>query len=513
MKFIASILLLFPLVVLSQSYHSEYEEAVFENLDQVVSNTDFFKSLLAIDSVMTTDTYLKYKSRVDDIIIGLPEKESKEKKEKKRIHEIYDLVHETFFKKYEIDSYFNDIFETGEYNCVTATALYAYIFSELNVPYHVKEAPSHVFLIVYPDTFGIYLETTIPGTLGFQSPSDSEIKKMVDELVAYKLVTDDEVSRLGYKEIYNTYLYGKEFVPSSSLIGMQYYNKGVLKNEVSDYKSSINNFKKAGKFYDSPIVSIFLKTVMFSRINELEFNSKEDVEFLCDLINVSEFNNDYNKDNLYGTFSKIINHYDNDSDFIDFVINKFDQLENQEVRQIALEYFLEYLARENANKGIFDKALQYSDSLLEISPKNRIAMEVIEFICFKKVSLSTLDINSFSEFQGMVEKYPFIKDNNRYEISLSYFYSRLSYLNFSEKNPKEGQEYMKKLEDLLENKIVFENFDKGLLSTLYIKAGNYYYYKEYYNDAYKIYKKGLEYIPDHYELKKRLNWCFDEIKN
>ena len=353
----------------------------------------------------------------------------------------------------------------------------------------------------------------MPGTLGFQSPSDSEIKEMVDELVKYKLITNDEVSRLGFKEIYNTYLYGKEFVTTSSLIGMQYYNKGIFENEVNDYKSSINNFKKAEKFYDSPIVGVFLKTVMFSHINELEFKTKEDVDFLLDLINVLEFDHDYDTDNLYGSFSKIIKHHDNDPDFIGFVVNKFNELENQEVKQLALEYFLEYLAKENANNGLFEKAIQYSDSLLQISPKNRIAMEVIEFICFKKVSLSILDINSFKEFQGMVEKYPFIKDNNRYEISLSYFYSRLSYLNFSDKNPEEGKEYMKRLEELLENKVVLENFDKGLIIALYTKAGNYYYYKEHYGAAYNIYKKGLEYIPGNYELKKRLNWCAEEISN
>ena len=105
-------------------------------------------------------------------------KEKKEKKEKKRIKFIYDAFHDTFLKKYNSSVFFSEIFKNGNYNCVTATALYCYVFEKLDIPYKVKDLPTHVYLIAYPDLYNIKLETTVQGNMDIMRP----MKKISKEL-------------------------------------------------------------------------------------------------------------------------------------------------------------------------------------------------------------------------------------------------------------------------------------------------------------------------------------------
>jgi hypothetical protein len=65
-----------------------------------------------------------------------------------------------YLKYYKLDSFFPDIFSTKTYNCVNGTALFAIIFDEINIPYHILEVPNHVYLIAYPSTLKIGVEST-----------------------------------------------------------------------------------------------------------------------------------------------------------------------------------------------------------------------------------------------------------------------------------------------------------------------------------------------------------------
>ncbi|WCO00317.1 hypothetical protein [Psychroserpens ponticola] len=510
-KLICLFIIINCLSVNSQTYSSNYEEDIFNNIKKDSINYKFFESLLAIDPSMTPELASDYKLEVNSIIKSVPPKEKKEKKEKKRIEKLYDDLHDTFFIKYRLNAYFNDIFENGTYNCVTATALYSYVFEELNIPYHVKETPSHVFLVVYPNTYKIYLETTVPGQYGFITPKESEIKKIVDELISYKLVTSDEVSKKGYLKFYEDYFYGKEYIDKRALIGMQYYNKGLIdfENEAND--EALNNFKKTKIFYSSPLIDPIIKNIMFINVNELEFNTKKDVDYLIELLSISKFPEDYSISNLKSSLFKIIDHDDNDNAFIEYTIEKFKNITDPNIKNEAIEFLLEYLAENAARNEELDEAINYCDDILLINPKNKRIKSVVSYVAFKKVKLSSYNMEALTAFESICEKYEFLKENNRYNISLAYLYARISFKKFKSKNISEANEYLQKLEFILDNNDILDEVSNGLLSDLYIKAGNYYYYKNQYKRSYKIYKKGLTYVPDHNELKKRANWSKDEF--
>ncbi|MEP1488582.1 MAG: hypothetical protein ABJK28_09150 [Algibacter sp.] len=494
-----------------QTYSTSFEEDIFRSYKKDSLNYNFFKSLSSIDSLAKNEIVSKYQDKVLSVLRSFPPKESKEKKEKKRIKYIYDELHQTFFKKYVLNSYFTDMFKDGTYNCVTATALYAFAFDELNIPYHIKETPSHVFLVAYPNTHKIYLETTVPGAYGFIVPKETEVKKVVDELISYKLVTKEEVLAKGYMKFYEDYYYGNEFINKRSLIGMQYYNKGLFCFQAIDYDRAINNLRKSKVFYSSPLIKPILKNIMFLKVNDLEFNSEDDVDFLLELLSFSIYPEDYSLASLKSSLFKIVDHDDNDNVFIETVIDKFKILKTERVRNEALEFLYEYLARNAATDENLDEALGYSDEIIKVNSKSKIAQNIIEYVCFRKVVISTFDLESLKSFERNCEKYPFLKENKRYNISLAHLYGSISLMNFKNKSIKEGTSYLKKLENVLDNTDVLKEVNKNLLSELYLKVGNYYYYKEQHKASYKIYKKGLVYVPKNSDLIKRAQWSKHEL--
>ncbi|MCR8666880.1 hypothetical protein NO995_04250 [Aestuariibaculum sp. M13] len=495
----------------SQTYISDFEESIFKEFKADSINYNFLESLFAIDSVMNKEKVIAYREELLAVIKNLPQKEDKDKKEIKRVKVIYDVIHDKFLKKYNLDSYFHNIFKDGTYNCVTATALYVFVFDNLNIPYHVKETPSHVFLIAYPDSYKIYLETTAPGAYGYSVPKETEVKTIVDELIAYKLVTQEEVSEKGYMSFYEEYYYGKEFLEKSVLIGMQYYNKGLTHLNELKYDEASNNLIKAKVFYSSPLIKPILKTIMYTKVNDLEFKTQEDVDYLIELIKISKYPEDYSLHQLKSSLFKITQYDENDVNFIEEVIVKFNAVSNDKVRNEAVEYLYEYLARQAATDEELDNALRYCDNILNINKNSKISKEIIEYACFKKVMLSMYDLRSLENFLVMTDKYEFLKSNKRYFISLAHFYGNMSLMNYKNKEISLAAEYLSKFEEVMDGNDILNDVNKYLISELYLKAGNYYYFKNNYPKSYHIFSKGLDYVPGHPDLVKKADWSREEF--
>ncbi|GAA4890557.1 hypothetical protein GCM10023311_13490 [Flaviramulus aquimarinus] len=494
-----------------QTYTTTFEENIFKSFKKDSINYNFIESLFAIDSIMNQETVDTFKQELYTVIKSFPKKEEKAKKEKKRIKYIYDIIHDKFFKKYTLDAYFSDIFNDGTYNCVTASALYAFAFDELHIPYHIKETPSHVFLIAYPNSHKIYLETTAPGAYGYSTPKETEVQKIIDELIAYKLVTKEEVAEKGYMKFYEDYFYGKEFINKCNLIGMQYYNKGLFELNNVNYSEALNNLRKAKVFYSSPLIKPILKSIMFTQINDLTFNNQKDVDYLIELLSISNYPEDYSIASLKSTLFKITEHDDNDSEFIEETINKFKTITNEKVRNEAIEFLYEYLARHAASDEDHDQALKYADTILKFNSNSKIAKQIIEYVCFKKVMFSMYDLNSLDSFLTMTEKYAFLKTNKRYSISLAHFYGNISLMNYKSKDIDPATNYLKKFENVMDNNNLVNDINKNLIVDLYLRAGNYYYYKSKYKSSYNIFKKGLSYIPNHPDLVKKAQWSKEEL--
>ena len=506
------IILLFAQNLFSQDldFHSDLEKVVFNSYLKDSTGVDLFKALNVIDSSTTAQKISSFKNEVDTFIISLPPKEDKEKKEEKRIKKIFDLVHKRFFKQYSIDAYFPDIFDKGVYNCVTATALYGYIFNQIKIPFVVKESPAHVYLIAYPKTQNIHLETTVPGGLAFKEFESSQIKETVNNLIESKLLSQDSVNIKGYEKTFYDYFYNNEDILLNELIGVQYYNKGISHYNTANYDDAENDFRKSLIFYKSEITNYLVKEIIKYNLSKLNFSNIKDIEYLIRAINQMELSEDYSLKQIKGLVYSFLINDDVNQDIILNSVEKFKKINDSIVKSEILESCYVYLAERNTNLGKTDKALKYVEDLAGINPKNKYIKTIVGYNIANKIPLLSLSKSSLDSIQKYVNKYPFLEEDARIVSSKFIILLKNTNDSYRLKNATEGDKFKAKMESYYEEKKDLIRVNPDLVAETYRSIGSYYYGRKKYALAINMYKKGLMFSPEHTELNKLLKWAKED---
>lgn len=96
-------------------------------------------------------------SRVADLVATLRPDGSPDLR---HLRKIFRKVQGTVLKQYEANSDFAQLFSEGKYDCLTATALYAHLLSELGYDFKVIETNYHIFILTKTSEGDVLLETT-----------------------------------------------------------------------------------------------------------------------------------------------------------------------------------------------------------------------------------------------------------------------------------------------------------------------------------------------------------------
>jgi hypothetical protein len=78
------------------------------------------------------------------------------------IKHVFYKTHHTFMKNYRQCTSFASLLRAGDYDCVSASALYAILFEYLNIDYRIYEMPYHIYIEIERESQRILLETTNP---------------------------------------------------------------------------------------------------------------------------------------------------------------------------------------------------------------------------------------------------------------------------------------------------------------------------------------------------------------
>ena len=168
------------------------------------------------------------------------------KSDRKYLLGVFTQTHRQFLKEYRQYSSFTNIFEDGTYDCVTATALYSLLLTELGFEYEIVETKYHIFILVDSPEGQMLIESTDPIN-GFEYQQER-----IDRRIAQYL-TDNELSIAQL----NT---SKDILPINSvtpfqLTGLLYYNQCVKQFNENQLRVANNLLSKARHYYDSPRMS------------------------------------------------------------------------------------------------------------------------------------------------------------------------------------------------------------------------------------------------------------------
>jgi hypothetical protein len=216
--------------------------------------------------------------RIDDCV-AIIKKETEGKTEAKRVKYVYQYVHKHFFSTYKLRNSFCDIFIKGEYNCVSASALYAIVFNLLDIPFQVMEAPRHVFLIAYPNSHRILIESTSPED-GYNAYSESYVEKYVRSLYVSKVISKEDFETKPLRQLFEKYYYASSDVSLKQLAVIQYSNYGIYYMDDQEYDKGSSEFKKAYFLNPDERGKYLLRSSLATLIDNNNYKKMEDVRNL-----------------------------------------------------------------------------------------------------------------------------------------------------------------------------------------------------------------------------------------
>ncbi len=245
----------------SSLYSTNFERDVFNSVSKKlpIDSIDLYVALSYQSGSDAKQKVSRFTSELKSRIADLPVN--------KKIKTVYKAVHEKFLSKYNEEAFFNDIFVNGNYNCVSASALYALVLEELGIRYTIKETPVHVYLIADPGNTGFLIESTLPGEKIIQF--DERYKSQyIEYLHNNKIISDNEFSNTSIDELFNKYYSKDRSISIKQLAGLQYYNQGILLYNKADYDQSLASFEKAELLYDEDIIKYMKNNSLINLLNK-----------------------------------------------------------------------------------------------------------------------------------------------------------------------------------------------------------------------------------------------------
>ncbi len=352
-------------------FHSELEKEAFElkgeNLEEQLTQ------LLAVQSEMSSTDVKNAKIKIESHLRTLETKGVRKKKIKKATQIIFDLTHEQFLRKYEYYAEFHQIFANGVYNCVTASALYALIFDHFNIPYEIREIPGHVYVIAYPNTENIIVETTDPVN-GIYS---IDKKKYINQLVTMKIISKTEANTKSVNDLYQTYAEEEETaINMRQLVADLYYNAVAVNFEDEKYIEAYQFLQKGQTLYDKKSVEDSKQSIL------LQLATKADVEDLPSLkpmFMLLEYD-DYNEaasDDIYNLNIEVSEKYLKENyqpekydKIYYYFMNNFDTEKHKELADKLRLVRYSQIAVSWTLQSKFEKAMLYLDSTYQYGPNN-----------------------------------------------------------------------------------------------------------------------------------------------
>lgn len=463
--------------------------------------TDLFDGFLVI-APEDSAKYAKWKSYYESEIEKLKARKVPKKLEKD-VKYIYSQLHDKFLRKYEYLAFYDQIFEQGVYNCVTAVALYALSFEELGIPYSIKETPTHVYIVVDPDESQLLIETTDPVS-GFKSFSPGFKENFVAQLAMMKLVDQSDVNSKGLYPIFDEFYFGGADLTLEQLIGIQYYNKGLDLYEKKDYHKAWRELSKAQLFHSTDQLDGALFVSMINVLSGSDYTDWNDIKLLPFLTRFQSF--DVKNTNIVGEFSRMISHVlsdRNDSELAEkayqyFIANSNDDNVNTDV---TFTYYYE-VGRKNYNRANYAEAFDAIIKAYKAKPGNASAERLLTE-SFRLAYVNKPTSEALASLDTLMNQNEELQTNNHLNTMLLNLYLSQMAEDFESRKAVNGN----KMKELFEEKIDGNDsyiYDKYILSNAYSKAAVYYFKRGYTTRARAIIKKGLEFVPDSYELKSRL---------
>jgi hypothetical protein len=490
------------------TFKNESEKTTLINYSKLLNKADVIDLFLSPYDQTEGYSSKNAHQKINECVVVL-KKETEGMTDSKRVKFIYKYVHKFFFKVYKLTNSFSDIFEKGEYNCVSASALYAIIFKEMEIPFQIIEAPQHVFIIAYPQSDKILIETTSPEN-GYLKFPDSFVDNYIKYMTDAKLISKDEYANSTANDLFDKYFYSKTGVSLIDLAGIQYSNYAIYDSKENDYEKGIMEIMKAYYLSPSERNKYLLKSMLVAQLRINDYSSQKQIG---NLVALCRFNNlkekEFSNEVINNEFLRVINsqliknsdyaQFDSSFKLIYQTIND-SALKNE----IAFDYHYELARLGYNNLKSKEYELEHLTEAYKINSKHANLQNLVLGYFARIVDKNNDPIAVMNLMKEFTSIFDFLTTNNHFNSIRVNSTLELAYQYLALNDIKKGEGYLKEFETICSKN------DSLTAATYYVEkaysvAASYYYKKGNKLKTRQLLQTGLKYAPDSFGLKQRLD--------
>ncbi len=495
--------------ITAQSDSICFETALEEKLFAAIADSaeiEYLEMFLAIDS----DEIQLIEERVNKFEQELLTATSRRRNLKRVLKTVYEEVHDEFFTKYTEQVHFSEIFETGHYNCVSATALYAMILDELGIEYIIKETPTHVYLIADPTETSYLFESTLPATGAIQFNYKYQ-KAFVDYLHDNKVISDEEFRKYDTNWLFMEYYSKDVTIDIRELAAIQYYNDGVFEANEENFREAYCSLAKARVLYPSNTINYMLNFAV-SNLLDQEYNTSDpNPEHLSDYLELNRKSD--------ASMQRGINYFNDIS--IKMVVERsaveqyklfYSRLDMENIDSLyqgkLTEVYNSVLSYYHYLKGEYRPALNYIEGAYQVNPNDIETQQMVKELTAKVLMDMEENEEMLDSLNRITKRFPFLYEDK--EIGsiriwgLCYLISNC----YLDSDFQKGKRYIEQLE-------MFARTDPDMgmaesnIEAAFAQASAAYVQEEEYRMAEDVLKRGLKLLPNSIVLKNRLRTVSD----
>ncbi len=497
---IVIVLFTLPTLNLKSQATSNYYTSTFEEKTLVAvhdsSQIDPFDLFYSVE--YDSAGYSQMKMELEEMVNSLKAKNLGKKSIKKQVNTIYKAIHGKWFKKYEEKAFFQDIIKNGNFNCLTASAVYALVLDKLGYDFEIKHTLNHVYIIVNPEKEMIKMESTSPsdGVLYYDASAKQEV---VRYLKNNKLISEEEFKTKSTDDLFNSYFNSDNSVNIIELGALQYHNLGAVLFEKEDFELSSIAFEKAYKLFPSSKTIIY--SFNYSLVNMLmkeSMNKKYNGETVGKLINLNP-NNQLVIDETITYFASVTDELllrHPDTSVYNNFYNKIIQIVNDTIDIGEINWIYNfYMGYHFFLDAKFENSLPYFSEALLSNPDDKPTKSLIHDAVFELLKKTTNDHNAFMKLEKYVQEFPILLSFPEYRNLYALLLLNLMQDAQNDYEISKMRDYMTKFESfMLENEETEVDMDDAY--TFFSMVYYYYADKRMMKEAEDFVNRGIVIFPE-----------------
>ncbi len=482
-------------------FQSSFEKDAF--LQAAKPGVDVFSKLFLSSSPSPAEDFKHFQTKFSHTLLEITNSEGWKKKNEKKVKQIYQIIHNRFLTKYKEEVSFYHIVKTGTYNCVTASALYALFFEALGIPYNIKEKPTHIYLVAYPGTENIMVETTAPFS-GFLTFDPAFKVNFVENLKKQKIIGGSDAFGKTNDELFDAYFFADDNISLRQLVGIQYLNESIFLLSGKQPKQSVAQAKKGNFFYQCTRSEYLLMAAVVTHLQEAD-TPLQKAELIGQAARLTQVG--ITEEMIQGDFVNLTH---------DVLMKKNDKALYQKCyEQIAsavtstklkedLSYIFHYEnGRVYYNQGNYARAKYFFRHALALQPNN-VDLSGIFVACLAQSLRNVTDNHVILDtLKSYRQRFQSLNENVNFVSMLALAYGASFGDSFDAGKVKEAEENQKNFETLFFGDVSLSLLSPEAVAHAYSAGASYYFKKGLKAKARAMIEQGLKVVPNSYELKAR----------